>query len=77
MDTNEVTRESVADDPETEPVVLVSAKNGVWTRFRNLGKRARRASANAVKETQSDRYCIAKVNRMKSIDYFWGVCMTE
>ena len=53
MDTNEVTRESVADDPETEPVVLVSAKNGVWTRFMNLGKRARRASANAVKKLKA------------------------
>ncbi|XP_065841851.1 uncharacterized protein [Oscarella lobularis] len=65
MDTNEVTRESVADDPETEPVVLVSAKNGVWTRFMNLGKRARRASANAVKKLKATVIALLRVKEAR------------
>ena len=41
--------DTVAD--ESEPKAYVRESNGVWTRFRGLGRRARRASVTAIKDS--------------------------
>ena len=53
VEDNDVETETNARDVELEPVVSLRGEksNGMWMRFRGLGRRASRASATALKKS--------------------------